>query len=403
MSASRAPEHLILGAGLGGLTLALELRAAGATGAIELVDRRTDFGRDRTWCSWAAGPHPYAGLDRLRWPAWELRDHAGTARHAAASRPYRCFDSRDVYAHALARLEADPGVELRLGETVLDLDAAAPTARTDAAAYAPRVLYDALGFASPRLRARAAAGHAAAQHPSGAPRPGETWWRQGFLGWDVEVDTPIFDPGVATLMDFRLPQPDATLRFLYVLPESPTRALVEDTTFAAGGPAATDRRAVLEGWLGERTGAWTVHHEERGIVTMTDAALDFRPAPRTWAVGTAGGAVRPSSGYAFTRTLRQCRAVARAAVADAPAADAPARRPGAARAGTRRSTAMDAIFLRTLVEDPHAFPARFRALAQAVGPLVFARFMDDEATVADQARVIAGLPKVPFAAAALRR
>ncbi len=377
-AAGRAPDHLILGAGLAGLTLALELRTAGVGGSIVLVDRRTSFGRDRTWCCWDVVPGTYSGVARRSWPTWEVVTAGGAVRQHDGRHAYRCFDSRDVYAHALARLEADPGVELRLGETVLEVDAAATRARTDVAAYEPGRLYDALAFASPRLRRRGR---------------GAVEWRQGFLGWDVEVQRPRFEPGVATLMDFRVPQigsPPA-LRFLYVLPESPTRALVEDTTFAAAGPPAADRRAVLEAAL---DGAdYTVHFEERGLVPMTDVALDLQPGPRTYAVGTGGGAVRPSSGYAFTRVQRHCRALARAVAAGVSPP---------ARVASRRSALMDAIFLRALSDDPAAFPERFGELLARTSPGTFARFMDDAATPADELAVIAALPKVPFVAAAAR-
>src|SRR5690606_29518390 len=53
-------DIVIVGAGLAGLSTAVHLLERGpADRHLTLVDPRTDFGRDRTWCSWALEPHPF--------------------------------------------------------------------------------------------------------------------------------------------------------------------------------------------------------------------------------------------------------------------------------------------------------------------------------------------------------
>ena len=78
-------------------------------------------------------------------------------------------------------------------------------------------------------------------------------------------------------------------------------------------------------------------------------------------------------------------------------------RPLPARAGNPRRAALDAIFLQALDADPAAFPETFRRLVRDVPGPAFARFMADASSLADEARVIAACPKLPFARAALRR
>jgi hypothetical protein len=85
----------------------------------------------------------------------------------------------------------------------------------------------------------------AARSPLVRARPaGEVELVQRFLGWEVEVDSPVFDPSILTLMDFR-PGDEGAVCFMYVLPFSPTRALLEHTTIGIGGPAAAERRVAL--------------------------------------------------------------------------------------------------------------------------------------------------------------
>jgi lycopene beta-cyclase len=368
MDRAQAGEHLILGAGSAGLSLALALLREGVREPITLVDARTAFGRDRTWCLFDVRPTPFARLARQRWAAWEL----GGARSGSARHPYLRLDSADVYAAALARLDRAPNVELLLGERVLEVGdgwASTERGRLEAA-----WVYDGLALGSPALR---------------GVRP-ELWQR--FLGHEVEVDAPVFEPGVATLMDFGVPQPDGGLAFMYVLPFDARRALVEHTTIGRGTVSSAIRReAIAEYLAGRGARDWRVTHTERGAIPMTTADLAPGRGERTVAIGVAGGAVRPSSGYAFGRIQAQVGAIA-AAVA---AGQAPPRR-----LGPPRRLALDAIFLRALAAHPEGFPEYFRRIAERVPGDAFARFMGDASSPVDEARVIAALPKAPFAAAA---
>lgn len=363
--------HLVLGAGCAGLGLALALLDAGVREPITVVDRRTRFDRDRTWCLWDDGRGTWSARARHRWQRWEVITSDGRAGHRSARRPYVHLDAADVYSAALERLAAAPHVTLRLGERVADFGATPSSAWVELATgerLEGAWVHDALGLGSPSVDAGAVG----------------LW--QEFLGLDVVCERPVFDPRCATLMDFRVPQ-DHGLRFLYVLPYDRCRALVEDTSIAPGRRPPAERRALVLDHLRARgAGAVEVVHEERGRLPM-DGAVGApggggRGGERRTAVGIAGGAVRPSSGYAFGRIQQQVRAVA-AAVAAA-RTPPPFASPG-------RAAAMDALFLRVLAAAPATFPAHFLALVRHVPADAFARFLSDAATPWDEARVAAAL------------
>jgi lycopene beta-cyclase len=260
--------------------------------------------------------------------------------------------------------------------------------RTDRGDWRAQRVYD--GRTPSPLASPAPPGHAHADASGG-----HSTLHQTFLGWEVRTERPVFDPTTAILMDFRVPQ-DHGLRFLYALPFAPDRALVEDTSITSPSttPTPADRRALLASHLTETlaAGEHTVEHEEHATIVMTDAPRPATKRPRVHLIGTAAGAVRPSSGYAFARIQRHCRAVAHAVTTGH---DPPAR------PGTTRGALLDRVFLRALRDDPAAFPEHFRRILAGTSPEAFARFMNDEATIADEARVIAALPKRPFAAAAV--
>src|SRR5690606_7648353 len=53
---------------------------------------------------------------------------------------------------------------------------------------------------------------------------------QHFKGWIIETESPSFEPNVFTMMDYRFQYEEST-SFIYVLPFSETKALVEYTFF----------------------------------------------------------------------------------------------------------------------------------------------------------------------------
>lgn len=360
--------QVILGAGLSGLSLSVALVRAGVREDIVLVDKRTEFGRDRTWCTWASPGLPFLELAKHRWHSWDVITAGGAARGSSRTRPYVHIDSADFYAAALEELDRAPQVTLRLDERVSEVgDGWAQTSK----GRLEGTIHDGLALGSPALRQTRM----------------DLW--QAFLGWEIQTEQPRFEPGVATLMDFRVSQEDG-VNFLYVLPFAPDRALVEHTSLARGGPARHKRQKALRAYLGE---GYEIVHEERGRLPMTTVPIPALRSPRTNAIGVAGGALRPSSGYAFSRVQAHSVAIARAIVAG---------EPPPARAGARRLATLDNVFLHALAREPETFAERFRTLVDKVPGDAFARFMSDQSTPRDEARVMAALPTRPFLRAAGR-
>ena len=375
---------VILGAGLAGLSLADALLDEDLARPIVLIDRRRAWDRDRTWCTWETEELRFSALASHRWWEWRTCRNGHEAVHSTARFPYLHIGSRAFYAAVLDRLDGDPRVEVRTGERVLAVrdGADGPEVVTERESFTAEYAVDALGPRSPLLPAD--------------PAP-EASLAQRFLGWEVEIDTPSFDPGAATLMDFR-PAESGALTFLYVLPFTPTRALVEHTTIGPGdatGPSSRRRRTLLESELGERLGIreWQVLHEERGEIPMTTRAHVPRRGDRVLSAGAAAGAIRPSSGYAFSRTQRHVARLAHAIATGGAAPEA---------IGPARLAAMDRVFLAAIRDQPDHGEALLWAVARGVGADAFARFMTDTSTLADEAQIVRALPPRTMTATALR-
>jgi len=378
---SSRPEYdiAILGAGLAGLSLAVRLAAPRFAGLrVLVVEPRTEYCRDRTWSGWALRPHPFAEAVTCRWDRWSVVSTSREAVLAAPGLRYETIQADTFYRLALNMIRAAPHIELRLG---VHADAG------DGEDAATLRLPDQTVCASFAFDTRP---------PPGIGRHGLT---QGFLGQEIRTDRPAFDPGVATLMDFRCPQPGGgpagAAHFTYVLPSSPTQALVEDTWFSPPGFQPPDHRGALRAYMAARYGVnrYDVLFEEQGALPM-DPVFQPRPGRRLLPLGTAGGATRPSTGYAFSAIQARCDEI----VADLDAGRHP--RPARPRPGAIRM--MDRVLLHLLERHPHLAPHVFTTLFARCPPASLVRFMNDAAGPADLVAVAAAIPFLPTVGAALR-
>ncbi|MFI6348186.1 lycopene cyclase family protein [Streptomyces sp. NPDC050560] len=362
-------DVVVVGAGAAGLSLARRLAATRGPGgrvpSIVVVEPPPGAATSppRTWCFWerAAGD-----LDAFVSASWErlcVRDPGGRTLTGTTPYPYRMIRSAD-YLPAVARELASAAHVRRLTGTVTrvaELPCGGRVTGVDAhgAAFAVegRWVFD-------------------SRPPRRLP-PARTTLFQHFRGWFVETAADRFEPGVAELMDFRTPQPARGLSFAYVLPFSKRRALVEYTEFS---PRPSDR-AAHERALDHYTrhirplGAFTVTAAEQGAIPMTDAQLSRGQGASVFAIGTAGGATRPATGYTFATVQRQSAAIA----------DAWRRghRPVPPRPHKRRHLAMDAAWLRALDRGRIDGPAFFTGLfAHNPLPRVL-RFLDGASTPAE--------------------
>jgi lycopene beta-cyclase len=109
-------------------------------------------------------------------------------------------------------------------------------------------------------------------------------------------------------MDFNIPQ-DQAAHFMYVLPFSKTEALIEFTSFSKPD-CYSDQ--VYDSYLKEYISSkfdcpYEIIREEKGKIPMTDFDFSARDKEGIIQIGSAGGAVKPSTGYAFNRISRHTK------------------------------------------------------------------------------------------------
>ncbi len=363
----------ILGAGCAGLSLATALANARVPGRIGLLEPRTAYTRDRTWCFWNTEEHPFSSTISHSWNSWRVSH--GTREALQQSRRYRyChIAGDDFYRIAAGRVEREPAQELCHGVTVHSVGphtSGLTAIETNKGRQLAKVVFD-----SRPLRT--------GTHPPAL--------LQRFLGWHVQTEEPCFQPETVELMRFLPSGTPGRLRFLYLLPFSSTEALVEMTYLDDPRLPEPPANADLQNWLAERTSRYQVLYAEHGTLPM-DTFLPLTQQPGVHAIGTAGGRLKPSSGYGFLRIQRHSLAIAEALLQG---------RPLPQTAEPRLYRWMDVFFLRALQSSPAAAIELFLSMFSHSRPDELVRFLGESSDPGETLRVALTLPKLPMLRALL--
>ncbi|MEZ5292426.1 MAG: lycopene beta-cyclase CrtY [Vicinamibacterales bacterium] len=362
-------DAVIVGGGLAGSLAAWRLHHARPDLRLLLLEAGPALGGNHTW-SCHATDLPAAALDWLapamaaRWPAHRVAFPAFTRTLDGA---YCSLTSARLHGAVTAAL----GASVRCGSPV---DRVTPTTAflADGSAVEGRVVIDARGATALDL-------------PLG--------W-QTFLGQEIECARPH---GVETplVMDAAVPQ-DGAFKFIYVLPFSPTRLLVEDTSYAdtPGVDEAAARRAITayvnrHGW----SVAQVVREEAGALPIPLGGSIEAFWSGDQPRIGMRAGLFHPTTGYSLPDAV---------ATADALAAmdlDAPERVYSGVRTLAERRWRERGFFrlLNRWLFRAAAPEARAEVLAlfyRHPADLI-ARFYAGRLTTADKLRLLTGRPPVP--------
>ena len=209
---------------------------------------------------------------------------------------------------------------------------------------------------------------------------------QHFLGQEIEVDKPVFDPSTAILMDFRVDQSKG-MHFIYLLPYSPTQALVESTLFTTSILQREYYENTIKNYLTDHYGASikNIIHEEQGVIPMGSLSPHDESIP---GIGANAGAIRPASGYTFVFIHQQIQRAIQASNQGKPLRF---KRPHKA-----IDVWMDAVLLTVLRNWPQQGPKLFGRMASSLSGDEFVRFMSGQANWRLRLKVILAMPKLPF-------
>ena len=277
-------DYIITGGGCAGLSLVMRIMKSDVlkNKRILLVEQEAKKSNDRTWCYWEKGKGAFEEIVYKKWDhAWFHADEYSSLKTLTPYQ-YKMIRGIDFYNHCYDAIKMDDRVDV-VNEKVVSLenDAMGVVVKTEFGQYHGQYVFNSILFQQP------------------AKQPNRIYLLQHFKGWIIETEQPSFNPAEATLMDFRVDQGHGTT-FVYVMPFSETKALVEYTLFTPSLLEDDEYDKALKQYVENRLFIknYSVLEREFGVIPMTDHAFPEREGNIIY-LGTAGGKTKPSSGYTY--------------------------------------------------------------------------------------------------------
>ena len=218
--------------------------------------------------------------------------------------------------------------------------------------------------------------------------------QQHFIGWFIKSKQSVFNPEMATFMDFSVEQRGNT-RFMYVLPTSSTEALLEYTLFSKDLLPKEEYESEIQNYI-QKLGItdYEIIEKEQGTIPMTSYKFWKHNTKNVINIGSAGGWTKASTGYTFKNTTKKAKELVKFLSKE--------------NDFTKfhkldKFWFYDLLFLDVLYRRNDLGSKVFSALFQEGNPTLIFKFLDEETSFWEDLQVIWKCPKELFISALLGR
>lgn len=378
-------HYIITGAGLAGSSLLMRMMREPffAKKRILIIDQTPKTVNDRTWCFWEKEAGMFEPVVHHRWNRISFYSDTFSDTMDISPYQYKMIRGIDLYEYVSNESRKHHNIEWRYakirtiknrGEVVI--------VETEAISYTADYVFNSIMFHG---------------FPQQLPGGGKGYFfLQHFKGWMIETNEPHFDPAKATFMDFRVRQKYGTA-FMYMLPTSPTAALVEYTLFTKELLQQEAYDIALRKYISSllQLTDYKVTHEEFGVIPMTNMVFPLQKE-RIIYIGIAGGQVKGSSGYAFQFIQKRSKQIVDALIKDDEHLSLHHT------LSEKKFRLYDSILLNVLENRKMDGAGIFSNIFQKNPPQRVLRFLDNESSLQEDLQIMHSVPTRVFLPAALR-
>ena len=372
-------DYIISGAGCAGLSLLMHMIDSGkfSNKRILLVDKEEKNKNDRTWCFWETSTGLFENCVYKNWDKMWFHDNGFSKLLDILPYQYKMIRGIDFYNHSFAVISNQKNIDIVYGnvKAIKDEDDKAVLLIDDERVEA-EYIFNSILFEKPVLKNN------------------EHYLLQHFKGWIIEASAPVFDPSEATMMDFRVDQQGGTT-FVYVMPFTETKALIEYTLFTEALLQTQQYNEALRIYISKylKIENYSLLEEEFGVIPMTNHR--FRGNDNNIInIGTAGGQTKPSSGYTFMFIQKHSKAIVDQLIKSG--------KPEVS-VFSKRFHFYDSVLLEVLAGKKLSARDIFTPIIKKNKPQHLLRFMDNESSLSEDIKIISSLPTWPFLKAALKQ
>ena len=374
MQVEKKYDFIIAGAGCAGYSLLYHLLQDPLLSQkkILVVDANFNKGNDRTWCFWEDSVGPFESIVCKKWSTIEVLKGAMFRSLPTAPFEYKMIQGIDFYQYITDFAKGFDNVEW-VASKILTIDS--------------------INDSSGRVNWEGGTANADYVFSSiNGDRIQSSLW-QHFKGIVVEFDAPIFDATIARLMDFNVPQMGATA-FMYLLPISDKKALVEYTLFSPSILQASQYDTVLNAYMEEHYSGqhYTIVHTEQGAIPMTTKNMTSNHGAVV-SIGTMGDAVKASTGYAFQFIQQQTQQIVYQLKTNQPLNGA---------VHHTRHQFYDAVLLYILEHQKMSGDEIFARIFKHNDAATIFKFLSNTSTLLEDIKIMSSLPTPIFLPAAIK-
>ncbi len=371
-------DYIFAGTGLATLLTVYELlqRDYFSQHCILLLDAETKNSNDRTWCFWDDAA-TFSGIASHNWDSIRFTNSTFSRKMAIAPYQYRKIRSRDFYAFVFNIISKHSQVEVAQ-EKVISITETADAAlvQTEANLYKGQIVFNSILDWNDL------------QNQTKFPL-----LQQHFVGWFVQTKEAVFTPDCATFMDFSVAQQGNT-RFMYVLPTSPTEALLEYTLFSRELLPNSEYEAAIKTYLQNlNITDYTLVEREQGSIPMSCYPFWKANSKHCISIGSAGGWTKASTGFTFKNSTKKAKQLA----------DYLEHKTAKPFKLQRKFWFYDLLLLDILHDDNAQGSRVFSGIFSSAKPQLILRFLDEETSIWEDLQLIWHCPKRLFVRALFKR
>lgn len=279
----------------GGLAALLTLSELGknksyATYRILVIDSETKNTNDRTWCFWDANG-TYNGIATKIWGNIAFKTEELQLQMPTTPYQYKMLRSKVFYEQVLKEIGSQNTIEF-YKDSIINFyeESDKCIVETTSATFSSTKIINSIYDPKPVV--------SQSKYPL---------VQQHFVGWFVQTKEPVFTQNCPTFMDFSVEQKGNT-RFMYVLPTSPTEALLEYTLFSKDLlPKSEYEEAIQKYLIDLGVTEYKIIEKEQGNIPMTCYPFWKHNTKNIIHIGSAGGWTKASTGYTFKNSLKKSK------------------------------------------------------------------------------------------------
>ncbi|MEM6811307.1 MAG: lycopene cyclase family protein [Pseudomonadota bacterium] len=370
----------VLGGGCAGLGFAMQYAGTKSQETVTIFENRKNYQGDRHWSFWLHNKDHFIHRDILKseWSEWSFSKGGTEYLHQSHEYAYCTIDSADYYQKAQSIIESDNRLFLNLGIDVFnvsyDEESKLYNIDTSKGQYQARKIIDCRSHYE-------------------APQKDYAIY-QIFYGAVIESKNAFVNhqAGLMTNMTHE----DHGFSFLYLLPFSKDKALIEYTVFSKIVFPPEILKPFLSKYLDDYFQNYDILKEEQAILPM-NVFIDYNQRLELEIsyirLGKDTGALRAATGYGFVNIYKQINDL----ILNLNDFSKVNKTPNAL------LNWMDRVLLKIIHDHPQKMPNIFLALSKNMPTNSFARFMNNNPNYYDIVRLIMAVPPKPFMKAALSR